>query len=127
MTHDELAVKVEAIRHSLFLARQKRLRPQLDDKILADWNGFAIVALAKAAQAFDEQKYADAGQRAARFILEIMRNPEGGGCSTGTVMGRPQYQRLRMIIPPWCGVLLSCTRRHSKIHTSPMPSHCTNI
>ena len=78
VTFDELAVKVEAIRQSLFLARQKRLRPQLDDKILADWNGFTIVALAKAAQAFDEQKYADAGQRAARFILETMRNPEGG-------------------------------------------------
>jgi uncharacterized protein YyaL (SSP411 family) len=78
VTDDELAEKVEAIRHSLFMARQKRSRPQLDDKILADWNGYAIVALAKAAQAFDEQKYADAGQRAARFILEIMRNPEGG-------------------------------------------------
>jgi uncharacterized protein len=78
VTDDELAIKVESIRHSLLMARQKRSRPQLDDKILADWNGYAIVALAKAAQAFDEQKYADAGQRAARFILEIMRNPEGG-------------------------------------------------
>jgi uncharacterized protein YyaL (SSP411 family) len=78
MTGDELAEKIEEIRSALFFARQKRPRPQRDDKVLADWNGFAIVALARAAQAFDEQKYADAGQRAARFILEVMHDSGGG-------------------------------------------------
>jgi uncharacterized protein YyaL (SSP411 family) len=78
MTGDELAMKIEAIRSTLFFARQVRPRPQRDDKILADWNGFAIAALAKAAQAFGEPKYADAGRRAARYILAVMRTPDGG-------------------------------------------------
>jgi uncharacterized protein YyaL (SSP411 family) len=78
MTTDELEEKIEEIRSALFSARQKRTRPQRDDKVLADWNGFAIVALARAAQAFGEQKYADAGQRAARFILDGMHAPGGG-------------------------------------------------
>ena len=78
MTTDELEEKIEEIRSALFAARQKRPRPERDDKVLADWNGFVIVALAKAAWAFGEQKYADAGQRAARFILDGMHAPGGG-------------------------------------------------
>jgi uncharacterized protein YyaL (SSP411 family) len=78
MTGDELAEKTEEIRSALFLARLKRPRPGRDDKVLADWNGLAIVALARAAQAFGERKYADAGERAARFILEVMHDPHGG-------------------------------------------------
>jgi uncharacterized protein YyaL (SSP411 family) len=78
MTVDELASKIETIRSTLFLARQVRPRPERDDKVLADWNGFTIAALAKAAQAFGEQKYAGAGRRAARFILKVMRTPDGG-------------------------------------------------
>ena len=78
VTVDELAEKIEAIRSTLFSAQRERPRPGRDDKVLADWNGLAIVALAKAALAFGEQKYADAGQRAARFILEVMRNLDGG-------------------------------------------------
>jgi uncharacterized protein YyaL (SSP411 family) len=78
MSGDELDKKAEAIRRTLFSAREERTRPLRDDKILADGNGFAIAALAKAAKAFDEKKYADAGERAARFILGAMRNPDGG-------------------------------------------------
>jgi uncharacterized protein YyaL (SSP411 family) len=78
MTTDELAEKIGKIRSALFSAQQKRPRPARDDKVLADWNGFVIVALAKAARAFGEQKYADAGQRAARFILDGMHAPGGG-------------------------------------------------
>ncbi len=67
----------EQIRQRLFLARQSRVRPQKDDKILTDWNGLMIASLAKAAEAFGEKVYADAAARAADFILNKMRNGEG--------------------------------------------------
>jgi uncharacterized protein YyaL (SSP411 family) len=48
-----------------------------DDKILTDWNGLMIAALAKGAQTFDEGKYADAARCATDFILRNMRKPDG--------------------------------------------------
>ena len=48
-----------------------------DDKILTDWNGLMIAALAKGAQAFDEPQYAEAAQHAANFVLGNLRRPDG--------------------------------------------------
>ncbi len=67
----------EKIRQRLFLARQSRVRPQKDDKILTDWNGLMIASLAKAAEAFGEQIYADTAARAVDFILSKMRDRDG--------------------------------------------------
>ena len=67
----------EKIRQRLFLARQNRVRPQKDDKILTDWNGLMIASLAKAAEAFGEKIYADTAARAVDFILGKMRNRDG--------------------------------------------------
>jgi uncharacterized protein YyaL (SSP411 family) len=41
-------------RRTLFALREKRVRPGWDDKVLADWNGLMIAAMANAAQVFDE-------------------------------------------------------------------------
>jgi uncharacterized protein YyaL (SSP411 family) len=67
----------EKIRLKLFAAREKRVHPHKDDKILADWNGLMIAALAKAAQALDEPDYSRAAKVAADFILNKMRLPDG--------------------------------------------------
>jgi uncharacterized protein YyaL (SSP411 family) len=48
-----------------------------DDKILTDWNGLMIAALAKGAQAFDEPEYAEAARHTADFIIGNMRKPDG--------------------------------------------------
>ncbi|MCB9799188.1 MAG: thioredoxin domain-containing protein [Candidatus Omnitrophica bacterium] len=61
----------------LFNERLKRPRPHLDDKILTDWNGLMISALASAASVLDEPAYADAARRGADFILEKMKTPSG--------------------------------------------------
>jgi len=68
---------LEDSRKKLLAAREKRVRPYRDDKILTDWNGLMIAALAKGAMAFDEPAYAEAAARAARFILRRMRHPDG--------------------------------------------------
>jgi uncharacterized protein YyaL (SSP411 family) len=72
-----LARRLTVIREKLFAAREKRIRPHKDDKILTDWNGLMIVALAKAARAFDEPAYAEAATTAANFMLATMRKPDG--------------------------------------------------
>jgi len=74
---DELKERVEAARQKLFTARNKRIHPHKDDKILTDWNGLMIAALAKGAQVCNEPEYADAAKRAADFILTDMRRPDG--------------------------------------------------
>jgi uncharacterized protein len=48
------------------------VRPHLDDKVLAGWNGLMISAFAKAAGLMDEPRYLDAAQRAAGFVLTHM-------------------------------------------------------
>ncbi len=63
---------------ALLAARGRRARPSRDDKLLVDWNGLAIAALARAGRAFDEQGLVTAAAGAARFILERMRTPGGG-------------------------------------------------
>ncbi len=69
---DELDEKIERSKLKLFKAREKRVHPHKDDKILTDWNGLIIAALAKAAQIFGEKKYVDAAEGAANFICNKM-------------------------------------------------------
>lgn len=54
---DEVKNKLESIKNSLLLAREKRVPPSLDDKILLDWNALLVVALAKAAHALKNSDY----------------------------------------------------------------------
>lgn len=73
----DLDTQIEKIRESLFVYREKRIHPYKDDKILTDWNGLMIAALANGAQVFDEPRYANTAKRAADFILKNVRTPEG--------------------------------------------------
>ena len=77
LSKQDLQRHLEDIRQKLFAYREKRVHPMKDDKILTDWNGLMIAALAKGAQAFDGPEYAEAACRAADFILENMRKPDG--------------------------------------------------
>ncbi|MBV7328717.1 thioredoxin domain-containing protein [Chloroflexi bacterium TSY] len=69
--------QLEPIRQKLFDIREERIHPHKDDKILTDWNGLMIVALSKAARAFDEPAYTQAATKAADFLLTTMRNDGG--------------------------------------------------
>jgi uncharacterized protein YyaL (SSP411 family) len=76
--HDEdISESLERTRMTLFNAREKRIHPLKDDKILTDWNGLAIVALCKAAQAFDEDAYTQMAENAAGFFLRTMTDSKG--------------------------------------------------
>ena len=74
---DDFLKRLEDIRQKLFAYRAKRVRPQRDDKILTDWNGLMIAALAQGARALDEPRYSEAARRAADFILKNLRSHDG--------------------------------------------------
>jgi len=77
MSEPELEERLERGRQTLFVHREKRVHPHKDDKVLTDWNGLMISAFAKAAQVFDDSRYAEAAQRASDFVLKVMRTPDG--------------------------------------------------
>lgn len=60
----------------LFEARKNRIRPHLDNKILTDWNGLMIVALSKAALAFNDEKYSNVALNVIDFIKNNMLNDD---------------------------------------------------
>jgi uncharacterized protein YyaL (SSP411 family) len=65
------------IRALLFAAREQRIRPSLDDKRLAAWNGLMIGALAQAGGALEDDGYLAAAIAAAEFVWARMRNASG--------------------------------------------------
>ena len=77
LSRQDFDTRLKTARQKLFNYRAKRVHPLKDDKILTDWNGLMIAALAKGAQAFDEPEYAEVASRAADFILGNMRKADG--------------------------------------------------
>jgi uncharacterized protein YyaL (SSP411 family) len=73
ITIDELIMRLGSIRNLLFEARNRRVHTAKDDKVLTDWNGLMIAALAKAGATFEEQRYVKAAQTAADFLLNNMQ------------------------------------------------------
>jgi uncharacterized protein len=64
--------RLAAMREKLLARRGSRVRPGFDDKVLADWNGLMIAALANAADAFDRPDWRDAAARAFDFVCTRM-------------------------------------------------------
>jgi len=73
VSEEELRERLGRIRTVLFEAREKRIHPYKDDKILTDWNGLMIAAIAKAGRALDRPEYTAIAERAAGFLLTNMR------------------------------------------------------
>lgn len=75
VTVDELKTGLAEARQQLYDAREKRIHPILDDKVLTEWNGQMIGAFAAAGFALGEPKYIAAARRAADFVLaELTRD-----------------------------------------------------
>jgi uncharacterized protein len=77
LPEEELVRDVKALEERLLAARWKRERPATDDKVLADWNGMAIAGLAVAGELLFEPKLVARAEKAASFLLGVMR-PAGG-------------------------------------------------
>jgi uncharacterized protein YyaL (SSP411 family) len=69
--------RADALRQRLFSAREERIHPFKDDKILTSWNGLMIAALSRGAWVLGEERYAHAAEKAVEFLLKSLRSEEG--------------------------------------------------
>ncbi len=74
----QLESRLEPMRQTLYHARLQRKQPALDTKILTSWNALMIRALAHAGRVLAEPRYLQAATRAAEFLLQHHRTPDGG-------------------------------------------------
>ncbi|MCX6043846.1 MAG: thioredoxin domain-containing protein [Chloroflexi bacterium] len=84
-------------RQKLFVAREKRIKPNRDEKILTEWNGLMIHALAECGTTLDRSDALQSAQNAANFVLTRMSQPDGklyrsykaAGSGTGELQNTP--------------------------------------
>lgn len=76
---DEITMRnlIEECRAALFAVRERRVKPGRDDKVLTSWNGLMIQALARAGAVLERADYTAAAARAADFLVQRMRSPDG--------------------------------------------------
>ena len=70
MTVDQLESLLQLGRNQLFRARSSRVRPGLDDKVLASWNGLMLQAYLDAYQTFGKEQYLQKALKNGHFILD---------------------------------------------------------
>jgi len=78
MPEPVLRAELERSRKQLYQARQKRVAPLLDDKILSSWNGLMLSAMAAGYRVLGHRHYLDSAERAANSLLSRMARPDGG-------------------------------------------------
>jgi uncharacterized protein YyaL (SSP411 family) len=69
------ATLLAAARKRLFAARSQRVRPHLDDKVLASWNGLMLGAFARAARVLGEPRYLETARRNLDFLRNNLWEP----------------------------------------------------
>ncbi|MBC8054166.1 MAG: thioredoxin domain-containing protein [Sphingobacteriaceae bacterium] len=77
---EELQIRIQAQKEKLFAYREQRIRPGLDNKILASWNGMMLKGFADAYRVFSESRFLRMAENNAEFILENLIT-EGGRLS----------------------------------------------
>ncbi len=77
LTIDELSETVQRVRPLLYRARQERVPPGLDDKIITAWNGMMISTMAESGRVLGVSRYIDGAMKAADFLLLVHRTADG--------------------------------------------------
>ena len=76
LAHENEGV-IAPLREKVFAARERRVHPHKDDKILTSWNGLMIAAMAIVGRVLNKPQYTKAAQKALDFILENLINEDG--------------------------------------------------
>jgi uncharacterized protein len=98
-------------RNRLFEARESRVRPRTDDKVLTAWNAMAITAFAEAGRAFGVSRFIEAAEVCARFVLENLRRADGRLLRSWRdgVAGRAGFSDDHALLASACLTLFSTT------------------
>ena len=76
-TVEEVEQCIEAARQKPFYARERRVKPARDEKILTGWNGLMLAAFAEAARVLKRVEYSNVAKRNAEFLSENVRDANG--------------------------------------------------
>ena len=95
------------LREKLLIVRSKRIRPGLDDKVLADWNGLMIAALVNAGVVFGEPVWIERAARAFDFIARSMTRGDRLGHS---------WREGRLLYPGLASDFVAMTRSALALH-----------
>ena len=68
ISHEQASMRLASAQEKLFAARERRIRPGRDEKILGSWNGLMIAGMAKAARVFRRNDWLHSAQRAMDFV-----------------------------------------------------------
>ncbi len=101
-----------ALRQRLLAARDDRIRPGLDDKVVAAWNGLAITALAEAGVGLERPDLVEAARRAGELLASVHLGSDRGGAARGSEgdggaageAGAAVVQETGAVGPPGSGV-----------------------
>ncbi len=74
---NELQTKIQSAKNKVFKARERRIRPGLDNKILASWNGLMLKGLCDAYKAFDDASFLESALKNAKFIIDNLITNNG--------------------------------------------------
>jgi uncharacterized protein YyaL (SSP411 family) len=77
ISESELKAKIATLRTRVFESRSHRIRPGLDYKIIASWNGLMLKGLCDAVRAFNDEVYLDLAIKNAEFILNHLVDDNG--------------------------------------------------
>ncbi len=116
MLSDEDEKRLGEMRIKLFARRAPRVRPGWDDKVLADWNGLMIGALARAGVVFEKPDWIALADTAFKFVSESMAR-DGNRLWHSARAGRctaPAY-RVRLCQHDFRGVADAAGQRRSEI------------
>ncbi len=76
VSQDVMESSLESSRKKLFIAREKRVKPTRDEKVLTAWNGLMLAAFAEASAILDSDEYLEIARRNADFLLAELRADE---------------------------------------------------
>ena len=109
---ERLAQAAARGRAILFAAREQRIHPGRDEKILAEWNGLMIHAFAEAGAALDRADYVAAAQRAAEFALGRMSESANWPVDEGAMPGTAGH----VVRNPQSAIRLCRTYKDGRAH-----------
>jgi len=69
--------EMERVRVSLLAARRRRIQPEIDTKIILEWNAMVASALAQAAQVLGDERFGEAAERIVRSCLTLHTRADG--------------------------------------------------
>lgn len=75
--HPDLARVIRMGKEKLLAYRQKRVRPQLDDKQILGWNALMVTGLCKSFAATSDPAFLDLAKSNMTFLLEVFRGEDG--------------------------------------------------